>query len=190
MMANKGKGRKRNKKNSENKKIEKKPLEIKKAENKNDIKPKPKKINDESELEEEVEDSPKMPAFFQQFQSAKSSPVLEKVARTQETNLEQQISNMQSRKNEEERFVRYGGEKSDYEIAKPDEGRMFQYAETPATYNSVSGEKKKDVVDFNAPKQKWEIKGRQRNATGMERAGMEEFQSERHGAKYLTKRKY
>jgi len=177
------------KREKKDKKISKK----KKAEVKNSDEKKVGKKKEESQLEEEIEeaeDEKNISGFFPQFPPVKFSPVLEKAARTQETNLEQQISNIPVRKNEEERVIRYGGEKSNYETAKPDEGRIFQYAETPTTYDVALSEKKRDVVDFNAPRQKWETSERKETMTKMERAGFEEMRSENSGKKYLTKRKY
>lgn len=178
---------KKNKKISEKKKIEKKPGKIKKTDNK---KTKTKEI-EKSELEEEVKEERSISDFFRQFQEVKSQPVLEKVARVSDANLEWQISNAGAKRdNEERRIVRYGGEKSEYETAKPEERRNeFRYAETPTTYDIVS-EKKKDFADFNMPKQKWEAKERRKTMTEMERAGIAEFQGGKQGKKYLTKGGY
>ncbi|MEK6760845.1 MAG: hypothetical protein AABX93_02890 [Nanoarchaeota archaeon] len=177
------------------KKVVKKISKKKKFEEKSDVKKiekfeEKKKGVEESELEEDVEESVGMQTFFQQFPSIKSSPVLEKVAKVRETNLEQQIFNTEIKKeNEEKRIINYGGEKSNYEIEKPRERSNFNYAETTATYDFAPDEKKKDAIDFNAPKQKWETNDR-KNIGSMEKAGFDEIQNENRGKKYLTNRKY
>ena len=177
------KKKRENKKTPRKKVEEKKKAKIKKEE--------PKK---ESKIEGEIEESYEeisIPQFFQQFPTIKFSPVLEKVARTQETNLEQQISNVQVRKDEEQRIVRYGGEKSDYETAKLDERRTpFKYSEAPKYDPLVKDEKKETVVPFGKMRQEWENKERRRTMTEMEMAGFEEIHNENKGKKYLAKGRY
>ena len=130
-----------------------------------------------------------MSTFFQQFPSVKSSPVLEKIANVGETNLEQQISNTEIKKeNEDKRVISYGGEQSNYEIEKLRERSNSNYAEAPTTYD-VSGDRKKDEINFNRPRQKWETKDR-KTMTNMEKAGFGEMGNEQKDKKYLTNRGY
>ena len=178
------------------KKREKKKTPSKKTEEREGTPPriapeKAKKIESKLEEEiEEVEEERTIPQFFQQFPTVKFSPVLEKVARTQETNLEQQISNVQVKKDEEQRIVRYGGEKSDYESVKIDDRRNFKYSEGPKYDPFLKDDKKETFVPFGKTRQEWENKERRKTMTEMERAGFNEMQNENKGKKYLAKGGY
>jgi len=177
------------KKKGKKKAQKRKPEEKKKLEVKTEKKA---GVKEESKLEEEIveaEGRKTIPEFFQQFPSIKFSPVLEKVARVQEANLEQ-ISNVQIRKDEEQRIVRYGGEKSDYETTKPDDRRNFKYSEVPKYDALLQDRKKETFVNFGKTRQEWENKERRRTMTEMEKAGFEEIEGERKGKKYLTRGSY
>lgn len=186
MMKDKAKGKKKDKKISKKKKIaESKKIEEKKVAIES-------KKSEESELEEEIEAAEGnmgIPSFFQPLPPSGFSPILEKVAKVRETNLERQISNTEIKKGSgERREIIYDGEKSNYEMEKPREGNNFNY-EAPTKYDFAPDEKKKDAVNFNVPKQKWGTDERKTMAS-MERAGFDEIKNENRGKKYLTNRGY